>query len=244
MNIPFVVPLKSLFYISNSALLNTAFMFLAFYGVSYGSATGGGVIITTFSPLLTFALLAFINKKRLNKREFFGISLGLIGGLIMFGLGFKSSSDFFSADLFFNSGNVFYLLAALSWAFITYLSQKAHHYIHPIHYSFMIALFSSTLLFLLTKEYDIWIVFDQGISFWLALIYLAVLGQSVATTIYFIASGKMGSSQASSFMFLVPLFSVISSYIVLDEVVELYVLLGGVISSLAVLILNKKVQNS
>jgi drug/metabolite transporter (DMT)-like permease len=45
-------------------------------------------------------------------------------------------------------------------------------------------------------------------------------------------------------MFLVPLFSVISSYIVLDEVVELYVLLGGVISSLAVLILNKKVQNS
>lgn len=83
-------------------------------------------------------------------------------------------------------------------------------------------------------------VFEQGRAFWVSLIYLAVLGQTVATTIFFIASGKLGSQKTSSFMFLVPFFALLSAWIILDEPMETHILVGGAISMVAVYFVNKK----
>jgi len=69
---------------------------------------------------------------------------------------------------------------------------------------------------------------------------LAVFGQSVATTIFFIASGKLGSQKTSSFMFLVPLFSLLSAWIILDEVMQMHVIVGGTLSLFAVYLINKR----
>ena len=87
---------------------------------------------------------------------------------------------------------------------------------------------------------DLLSVFDQDIYFWISLIYLAVLGQTVATTIFFMASGKLGSEKTSSFMFLVPLFALSSAWLILGEPIETHILLGGTISIIAVLFINKK----
>jgi drug/metabolite transporter (DMT)-like permease len=84
------------------------------------------------------------------------------------------------------------------------------------------------------------LVFNQGLKFWIALIYLAVLGQTVATTIFFIASGKLGSQKTSSFMFLVPFFALLSAWLILDEPMETHILIGGAISMLAIYFVNKK----
>ncbi len=83
-------------------------------------------------------------------------------------------------------------------------------------------------------------VFEQGEKFWIALIYLAVLGQSVATTIFFIASGKLGSARTSSFMFLVPMFSLLIAWGILDENMQIHILIGGTMSLIAVYFINKK----
>jgi drug/metabolite transporter (DMT)-like permease len=83
-------------------------------------------------------------------------------------------------------------------------------------------------------------VFNQDFKFWLALIYLAVLGQSVATTIFFIASAKLGSQKTSSFMFLVPIFSLLVAWIVLDETIQSHIIIGGALSLIAVYFINKK----
>jgi len=84
------------------------------------------------------------------------------------------------------------------------------------------------------------LVFEQGWEFWVALLYLAVLGQSVATTIFFMASGKLGSQKTSSFMFLVPIFALLSAWLILNEPIELHIVVGGFISMLAVYFINKK----
>jgi drug/metabolite transporter (DMT)-like permease len=72
------------------------------------------------------------------------------------------------------------------------------------------------------------------------MIYLAVLGQTVATTIFFVASGKLGSQKTSSFMFLVPFFALTSAWLILDEPIQLHIILGGIISMIAVYFINKK----
>lgn len=228
------VPKKSWKYIILAAVLNISFMVFSFFGIKFGTASGGAVIITTLTPLCTFLLMRVLVKKKMTSYQVVGITLGLIGGIIMLEVGFVSYETFFA------KGNLFYIFASIIWAFITMLSQASHRHLNPVHYSFVISLIGTIIAFLGTLHTDLGIVFNQGVSFWVALIFLGVFGQTVATTIYYIASGRLGSSQASSFMFIVPLTALLLAYIILDEALELTVLVGGVISLCAVYLINKK----
>ena len=206
-------------------------MVFAFIGVQKGFAGSGGVIITTLSPVLTFLLVSLIFKKHPPKMQILGLIIGFIGGLIMLKVT-TLLSDVNGAELYF-------LLCALVWAVLTLISQRSHAVIHPVHYSFFIAIFATIILFFIALPYDVMAVTNEGVTFWSALLYLAIFGQTIATTIYFIASGKLGSAQASSYMFLVPVFALGTSYILLGERVEMHIVIGGVITLLGVYLINR-----
>ncbi len=229
---PITLTRGSLKYILGSSFLNIAFMVFSFLGVKYGLAGAGSVIITTFSPIMTFLLVAVLFKSSLSTRQYFGLLLGLVGGYILLQL-----NDF---SLFLNSSNIYFLLSALIWAAVTLLAQHSHKHIHPVHYSFFISLIATFFSFFYAYSSDLSAVFTQGVKFWTALIYLAVLGQTLATTIFFVASGKLGSQKTSSFMFLVPFFALSCAWLILDEPLQLHIIIGGFISMLAVYFINKK----
>ena len=230
--IPLTLNRMSLSYIAGSSILNIAFMVSSFLGIKYGLAGAGSVIITTLSPVATFLLVAIIFRKRLQSRQLLGLSLGIAGGVILLQLN--------DIELFFNSSNIYFLLCALIWAGVTILSGHSHRYIHPIHYSFFISVIATIATFIYAYDSALSSVFSQGWEFWSAMIYLAVFGQTVATTIFFMASGVLGSQKTSSFMFLVPLFALLSAWIILDEPIQMHIVIGGTISMIAVLFINKK----
>jgi drug/metabolite transporter (DMT)-like permease len=180
---------------------------------------------------MTFFLVSLLVKKMLPKEQIIGLLLGFIGGMVMLKLT--------SVYHLFNGAEIYFLLCALVWAVLTVISQRSHAVIHPVHYSFFIAIFASVILFFIALPYNIDAVFDEGIGFWGALLYLAVFGQTVATTIYFVASGKLGSSHASSYMFLVPVFALMSSWLLLGEPIELHILVGGALTLLGVYLINR-----
>ena len=231
-HIPFKINKESFKYILGSSFLNISFMVSSFFGIKYGYAGAGSVIITTFTPIMTFLLVAILFKKRLQTRQYFGLLLGLMGGYILLQL-----NDF---TLFLNSSNLYFLLSATIWAGITLLSQHSQKHIHPIHYSFAISVVATIITFFYANSTSLSLVFSEGVEFWIALIYLALFGQTIATTIFFIASGKLGSEKTSSFMFLVPLFALFSAWLILDEPLQLHIIIGGVIAMLAVYFINKK----
>jgi len=111
-----------------------------------------------------------------------------------------------------------------------------------VHYSFFISVVATITTFIYAYDAQLSRVFSEGWEFWTAMIYLGVLGQSVATTIFFMASGVLGSERTSSFMFLVPLFALLSAWLILDEPIQLHIIIGGSISILAILFINKKVN--
>jgi len=230
--IPFTFSKHSLKYIAGSSVLNMAFMVSSFLGIKYGLAGAGSVIITSFSPVMTFLLVAIIFRKRLLNLQYFGLFLGLVGGYVLLQL-----SDL---SLFFNGSNVYFLLCAIIWAGVTILSQHAQKHIHPIHYSFVISLIATLCSFIYAYDSELLVVFDQGVEFWSAMIYLGVLGQTVATTIFFVASGKLGSEKTSSFMFLVPLFALFFAWLILDEAIQIHIIVGGALSMLAVYFINRR----
>jgi len=228
---PLKIDKNSLIFISSSSVLNILFMVFSFYGVKSAMASSGGVIITTLTPVMTFLLVAIIFRKKLLNIQYFGLLIGTIGGVILLQLN--------DLTLFFNSSNIYFLLCAISWAGVTMLSQHSQKHINPIHYSFYISVIATIATFIYSYNSNILLVFNEGIKFWSALLYLAIFGQTVATTIFFVASGKLGSEKSSSFMFLVPLFSILVAWIVLDEKVETHILFGGIISIIAVYFINK-----
>lgn len=228
---PIKVDKNSLKYIAGSSILNIAFMVSSFFGIKYGYAGAGSVIITTFSPIMTFLLVWILFRKKLSALQLFGLFVGLIGGYILLELN--------NLELFFNGSNIYFLLCATIWAGVTVLSQHSQQHIHPIHYSFLISVVATVVSFLYAFQSDISSVFEQGASFWISLIYLAVFGQTIATTIFFVASGKLGSEKTSSFMFLVPFFALFFASVILDEPIEIHIIVGGVVSMIAVYFINK-----
>ena len=228
---PIIVSKNSLKYVISSAILNIAFMVSSFFGIKYGLAGAGSVIITSLSPIMTFIFATIIFKNKIAKLQYIGLFMGIIGGIIILQLN--------DIGLFFNGSNLYFLLCSLIWAGVTILSQKAHIHVHPIHYSFFIALIATIASFFYAFNSNLLAVFEQGWKFWVALIYLAILGQTVATTIFFMASGKLGSEKTSSFMFLVPTFALLSAWLILDEPIEIHIIIGGIISMLAVIFINK-----
>ena len=228
---PIKISKKSLIFIFSSSILNIAFMVSSYYATKYGLAGAGSVIITSLSPLMTFVLVALLFRKKIALMQFFGLAIGIVGAFIILELQ--------DIELFLNQSNLLFLLCALIWAGVTILSQHSHQHIHPIHYSFSIALIATIVSFFYAFHTDLSMVFDQDYRFWIALIYLAVLGQSVATTIFFMASGKIGSEKTSSFMFLVPIFALFFAWLLLDEPIELHIVVGGSLSMFAVYFINR-----
>ena len=233
---PLVFKKESLAFILASSVLNIAFMVSSFFGIRDGLAGAGSVIITSLSPLMTFILVAVLFHKSISKEQYFGLFVGIVGGFVILELQ--------DVTLFFAGSNLYFLLCAIIWAGVTILSQHSQKHIHPIHYSFFISLVATLVAFIYVDKSHIAVVFDADARFWVALLYLAILGQSVATTIFFMASGKLGSEKTSSFMFLVPVFALFSAWLLLDEVMQPHIIIGGGVSMFAVYYINKTKTHS
>ena len=205
-------------------------MGLSFWGVAVGTAGAGGVVITTLSPILTVLVSVVFLGMKPSPRHIAGLVIGLAGGAVMV--------QVWDGEVLLHGGNLIFVACALVWAALTLSAQRSHLHLDPIHYAFFLGLVATVFMFFVAFPYGIGEVFDQDIRFWGALVYLSVLGQTVASTIYFIASGRMGSGRASSYMFLVPLFALVTSYVLLGETPSLFLMAGGIISTAAVYWIN------
>jgi drug/metabolite transporter (DMT)-like permease len=82
-------------------------------------------------------------------------------------------------------------------------------------------------------------VFFYDYIFWLNMIFLSIGALGFGTTIYFLASIKLGAKKASSFIFTVPITAITFAMIFLDETLTLNIIVGGFLGSLSVYIINK-----
>lgn len=228
---PLAINAKVVAIAFSSAALNIAFMLVSYWGVALSNAHSAGVIITTLSPVFTLILAVKFLHVRLSRHHYWGMVLGLLGGVMMLQLWEIGA---------LHPGELMFVLSALIWAVLTLISQKAHYHLDALHYSFLLSIAASVVMFVLALPYDLGVVFEQDARFWQGMLFLAVMGQTVASSIYFVASGRIGSSAASSYMFLVPLTALVSSYLILEEIPDTWLLSGGLLASVAVYVINKK----
>jgi membrane-associated phospholipid phosphatase len=77
-------------------------------------------------------------------------------------------------------------------------------------------------------------------TYWFNILYLGVISNAFATTVYFYAVSKLGSARASSYIFIVPATALLMASVYLHEPVKMTTVTGGLIALIAVAMLRGK----
>ncbi|NWF66696.1 MAG: DMT family transporter [Campylobacterales bacterium] len=229
----FVISKKSILLPLIAGFSMTLYMKVSFLGLQNGYASAGGVIVTTLNPILTYIATFFLFKIVINKKDYFALFLATVGSIIMI--------DISNIEKLICSGNLYFVLCAICWVAVTINSQKSKEYFSPILFSFFTFGFATLFEYAFIYPAPLFGDYMFKIDFWLAIFYLTIITNNFATTIFIIASSKLGSQSASSFIFIVPFSAFLFSYIFLNEPLDLNILVGGVITLVAVYLLNKKI---
>ena len=234
-HIPFRIDKKGFMFILWNSISLCSYNYFYFKSTHMGLAGVGGVLVTTLNPILTsLFVFSFLDRSSAKLKEFVGLIMGLAGGGIIMRLWEMDIA------LMISSGNIFYILASCSWVSVTIASQKSKTHIHFLTYSFWSFLSASLFSLSFCEIESISQTINYDSIYWLNIFLLSILVMSFANTMYFFASSKIGAVKASSYIFVVPLTAIIFSKIILNEQVLYTTVLGGILSVVAVYLINKK----
>ncbi|OUX37167.1 MAG: hypothetical protein CBE33_03760 [Candidatus Pelagibacter sp. TMED273] len=237
--LPFVIVLKKPFpklseykYILGPSLLFLIYNIAFFKGTDYGLAGKGAILVTTLNPLFTVLIMSILYNK-ISKKEIVGVVLGIIGGYIimdLYNVGFKSILE---------PGNIYFIICAISWGIMSVLINFAQKIINP--FSFICICYLITMVFtfpfisiteIISTEYDF--------KFFINFFFVSMGAMSFGTSVYMYYTPILGPSKASIFIFSVPFLAISMANFFLNEPFTLNVVIGGILSLLAIYIVNKK----
>lgn len=203
-------------------------------GTRYGLAHIGGVTVTTLNPVFTFLIAALIFRVPAKRIQIAGILLGVTGGLLLVRPWEHSLSEMA------RSGNLYFVGAAVSWAVLTHLAGRIlKNGVGLFTYNLYLYLVSFIVclgLIIDNRPLD----FSQySTGFWLNIIYLSIFSSSIASTLYFLSTKRLGTGRAASFTLLVPAIAVLLSWLILGEVPLALTILGGLLALSAVYLINR-----
>lgn len=240
----FYINLKSLAIAVIAAIIMIVYLKCYFLGTKFGTASLGGALVTTLIPINTFLIMALFFGRKIQRKDIFALCLGALGILTMLNIWS------FSTEQIFAKQNLYFLAASILWPVITIISSKITK-TSPMVFTFYMYIIMTVIVSIFFVDFEKINYESYDYIFWLNIVSLAVISTTFATSIYFIGIEKLGTNEVSSFIFLVPLFAIILSVIFLKEHISLSIIIGTILTLIAVKILNniqifkkKKIEHS
>ncbi|WP_296125623.1 DMT family transporter [uncultured Streptococcus sp.] len=224
--------LRGLALVATIGLLQTAgtmgFLNLA---LAYGVSSSMSSIILFTNPLWLALLAHFFLKDKLTFKKVSALLLGIAGVSTCIGLD----------NTAFNFGSLFALLGSFCWSINTIITKKVPFDNGPWVFTGWQLLLGGVFLYLfslpLHESYDF---LNLGLWGWIWFVWLIIPASVGSFGLWFFSLGQKGATVASSFLFLVPVFSTIFSIIGLHEKFSLNLLIGGVMVVSALVLVNWK----
>jgi drug/metabolite transporter (DMT)-like permease len=213
-------------------LLQTAgTMGLLFLSMLYISASTAAVLLFT-NPLWVAAFSPIVLKEKIRTPQYIGLFLGFLGVVLVIG---------FHANALEMRGNLLGIASALCWASATLFAKRSSLKTPPFILSFGQMLVGGLVLITISlfmqETYDLTSATGND-WFWFAWL---VLPSSVGSFgLWYVALSRGGALKASSFLFLTPLFTVITSVLVLKTSVSGQQFMGALLVGAALYIVNRK----
>jgi len=177
-----------------------------------------------------------VSRKAPTANESAGLVLGLIAGSVLLKMWTNVSA-------ILDSGNVYFLLAACTWAVMSKFTAKGASYGSSLGFSlwqYLVTLLCFVPLMNMEEFRNVITIHDP--LFWLNLLFSSAIVTSLATTVYFYSTTRLGAEKASSFIFMVPLAASLSSWMLLEEKILPHTIAGGILGIMAVYVINRKKQ--
>lgn len=195
---------------------------LAYIALQYTAATNA-VLLNSFIPVATIALSWLFLHKHLHRIEWLGVLISLVGVVTIVCRGDPAML----AGLSLNIGDVWMLVAVLTWAVYTIGLQWRPAGVHPM---LMLAAMTAVGLIVLAPAY-LWEIMQGRVihlhSASLAgIVYTGALPGFLGYVFYNRAVGEVGASKASLFIHLMPVFGTLLSAIFLNEIPQIYHYIG------------------
>ena len=231
-NLSFKINLKSFYLILIASVFLVLYSIVFFLGVQHGTPGFGGALVTTLIPINTFILIALINRKTISLKHSFALILGGFGVLTMLNVWNFNPNEIFSKD------NIYFLMASILWPLLTIVSAKDSK-TNGLVFTFYVYVISTFVVYLFFVDNSVFEkVANFDFKFWINMFMITILSTTFATSIYFIAIAKIGTKEATTFIFLVPASAMVSSAIYLGEKISFNTLLGTICTIIAIYILN------
>lgn len=209
--------------------------YLIFKALAHAQANVGAVINGAI-PIIVTVLDFLIFGRRLSGLAVFGVVLAFVGTVVVVSHG--SFRDFLNGQIGY--GEIMFLVAAFGWSVFTIGSRELFHSISPLTvmtYAALVALLLLLPAVLLNIETVIAIVSDSK-----TLLLICVQGVlSVSFGFVWFNEGvkHIGVANTSVYLNLVPVFGVMLSAIMLSEIPDRPLLLGGAMVVIALLIVTR-----
>lgn len=201
------------------------------YGELRVSAGAASLIIAT-APAMTALIAAFMTGDRLPLGGWLGSALSFAGvALIVLGEGRQALASGFSVYA------LLIVLAALATSFYAVMQRKMFSRYRPIEVAAFATWFGTAPMLLLLPGIGPALA-SAGATAWLAVIYNGVLPSAIAYTIFAYALSKSPVTVVTAFLYLVPLFGLLSAWLLLGEVPPLLTYVGGAVALAGVVWLN------
>ena len=227
------IPIKTLANILAMGCLFYIYNYYFFKGTDLGQSGFGGVFVTTTNPIITFIIMTVISKK-IQLNQMFGIILGIFGGLLIM--------DIFNMGILhlFDIQNKYFLICTIIWGIMTVLMTYGQKKIESSLYISLCYLATTIISLFFIDSNQLAQIFNFDYIFYVNFILVSIGAMSFGTSVYIYASSRLGAIQVSAFIFTVPFIALFTAYAVLNEPISLNVIIGGIISIIATLAVNKR----
>jgi drug/metabolite transporter (DMT)-like permease len=212
------------------------FNLFLYASLQFTSSTNVAVIETT-TPVFSVILGMLFLKERLNRVQYIGIFLSLIGAIWVITKG----SWTIISQLQFNLGDVLVLLAVIAWAVYSLLI-KQHSHKFPLYGSLAVMLFLAVVVLLpfAALEWRTGILHLVEPQLIFGLLYLGIFPSVLALIFWNKGVAAIGPSRASIFLNLLPVFTIIGAVLFLGENVSIVQVIGGIVVVVGVYLSTKE----
>lgn len=231
LKLSFKIDVKSFALVCVASLVLIAYMRYFFLGTQLGTASLGGALVMSMTPINTFVFLVLLGSRKMTRKDTFALSLGAIGVLTMLNIWQLA------LDKIMVMYNLYFILASILWPILTIVSSKSTK-ISPIVFTFYMYVVTVALVNIFFVDVRT-LPFERfDITFWINVGSISLLSSTFANTVYFLGIEKLGAAEVSSFVFLVPFSAIILSALFLKEQISLSIVIGTILTLLAVKMLN------
>jgi len=201
--------------------------------LAYGLSSSMSSIILFTNPLWLALLAHVLLKDQLTFKKISALLLGVAGVVIC--IGWDGSA--------FSLGALFALLGSFCWSVNTIITKKVPFDNGPWIFTGWQLLLGGIFLYLFSLPlHESYNFVNLGFWGWIWFVWLIIPASVGSFGLWFFSLGQKGATTASSFLFLVPIFSTLFSIVGLHEAFTLNLLIGGAMVVFALILVNWKQQ--